>query len=143
MKSALLCLAFVLGLAACEDARSNDAPATNTAALSEGADDLAVIIRGGGQCGRNTCSAGTYCCNASCGTCAPFGSYCTQQICPDTELTDEPAPQADQAADDCAQDLLAAGGSCGGVTCPKGTWCCNASCGRCVPIGMQCTQEAC
>lgn len=33
--------------------------------------------------------------------------------------------------------------TCGGNVCGKGTWCCNASCGRCVPIGMQCTQEAC
>ncbi|MFT3921666.1 MAG: hypothetical protein QM778_03950 [Myxococcales bacterium] len=32
-------------------------------------------------CGDNTCSAGTYCCNESCGTCAPIGGACTQQIC--------------------------------------------------------------
>jgi len=35
-----------------------------------------------GICGDKICGKGTYCCNASCGTCAPIGSYCTQQICP-------------------------------------------------------------
>ena len=33
--------------------------------------------------------------------------------------------------------------SCGGTICGKGTYCCNASCGRCVPFGMSCTQESC
>ena len=32
-------------------------------------------------CGGNVCGPGTYCCNPSCGTCTPFGSYCTQQVC--------------------------------------------------------------
>jgi len=32
-------------------------------------------------CGDNTCGAGTYCCNASCGICAPKGGACTQQLC--------------------------------------------------------------
>lgn len=35
----------------------------------------------GGQCGDNVCGPGQYCCNASCGTCANFGDYCTQQVC--------------------------------------------------------------
>lgn len=33
--------------------------------------------------------------------------------------------------------------TCGGNTCGKGTYCCNASCGICVPKGMSCTQQAC
>lgn len=45
-----------------------------------------------------------------------------------------PAPQ---------DDAFAAGGSCGGVTCGKNQHCCNASCGWCVPIGMECPQIAC
>jgi hypothetical protein len=32
-------------------------------------------------CGNNECGAGTYCCNASCGICAPTGGFCTQQFC--------------------------------------------------------------
>jgi hypothetical protein len=40
-------------------------------------------------------------------------------------------------------DSFAAGGSCGGNTCGKNQHCCNASCGWCVPIGMECPQIAC
>ena len=32
-------------------------------------------------CGGNQCGPGSYCCNASCGTCAPKNGACTQQIC--------------------------------------------------------------
>jgi hypothetical protein len=32
-------------------------------------------------CGDNVCGKGTFCCNASCGTCAPIGGGCTQQVC--------------------------------------------------------------
>jgi hypothetical protein len=39
----------------------------------------------GGACGGKTCSAGTYCCNASCGTCAPKGGACLDVICPVAE----------------------------------------------------------
>jgi len=35
----------------------------------------------GTRCGSNTCGAGEFCCNASCGTCAPRGGSCTQQVC--------------------------------------------------------------
>jgi hypothetical protein len=40
-----------------------------------------VSDKGGQACGDNTCSAGTYCCNESCGICAPKGGACTQQFC--------------------------------------------------------------
>ena len=33
--------------------------------------------------------------------------------------------------------------TCGGRVCAKGTYCCNASCGICVPKGMSCTQQSC
>jgi hypothetical protein len=37
---------------------------------------------GGGQsCGSTTCGPKEYCCNASCGTCAPLGSTCPQIAC--------------------------------------------------------------
>jgi hypothetical protein len=32
-------------------------------------------------CGNTTCGEGTFCCNASCGICAPLGGFCTQQFC--------------------------------------------------------------
>lgn len=144
-----MCLAFVMCLVGCESARSEE-PATRgaTGAAVEETGALA-IWRGGGPCGKNTCGSGTFCCNASCGTCAPLGGACTQQICPQTDVAEQVAADEDEASKDeaCADgadgELLAAGGSCGGVTCGKGKWCCNASCARCVPIGMQCTQESC
>ena len=35
-------------------------------------------------CGDAVCGAGTYCCNASCSACAPFGASCTQEVCAPT-----------------------------------------------------------
>lgn len=32
-------------------------------------------------CGAAVCAAGSYCCNASCGICAPLGEGCTQDLC--------------------------------------------------------------
>lgn len=49
----------------------------------------------------------------------------------------------DVLADQADDEMVAAGGSCGGNTCGKGTFCCNASCGICAPKGGGCTQQAC
>jgi len=40
-------------------------------------------VRTGGKipCGKSFCGAGAYCCNKSCGICAPIGGFCTQQMC--------------------------------------------------------------
>ncbi len=35
----------------------------------------------GVACGTNTCAAGEYCCNESCGICAAPGGSCTMQLC--------------------------------------------------------------
>lgn len=35
----------------------------------------------GEQCGDSVCGAGMYCCNSSCGICAPDGGYCIQMAC--------------------------------------------------------------
>jgi hypothetical protein len=35
----------------------------------------------GSTCGMNTCPAGQFCCNASCGICAPMGGVCIQIAC--------------------------------------------------------------
>lgn len=48
---------------------------------------------------------------------------------------------SDQACN-CVPDPHA-GESCGAVTCPNGTECCNASCGICVEPGNFCTQQVC
>ncbi len=45
------------------------------------------------------------------------------------------------AEDRAALDLF--GQQCGAVVCTGATHCCNASCSKCVPFGMECTQEAC
>lgn len=91
---------------------------------------------GGGQCGNTVCGAGTYCCNASCGTCVALGDACLDVVC-------------DVAADDTvsasakAPEAAFIGESCGGVVCGKGTYCCNPSCGTCAPLGMGCSQQSC
>ena len=33
------------------------------------------------QCGTNVCGQGDYCCNESCGICAPEGGFCIQIAC--------------------------------------------------------------
>lgn len=33
------------------------------------------------------------------------------------------------------------GQQCGANVCGAGTFCCDSSCGTCLPLGMQCTQE--
>lgn len=35
-------------------------------------------------CGDSTCGSGEFCCNESCGICAPEGGFCTQQFCDTT-----------------------------------------------------------
>ena len=36
---------------------------------------------GGPSCGQNSCGAGSYSCNASCGICAHIGAVCIQEFC--------------------------------------------------------------
>ena len=36
---------------------------------------------GGVRCRENICGPGEYCCNESCGICAPIGGVCTQEFC--------------------------------------------------------------
>jgi len=94
-KRILISFLFLGGLAACEhdtaapasptacsadDYGSNTAPSSNPASDTDDADD-ADLMAIGGTCGGRTCGVGTYCCNASCGTCVPKGMSCTQQSC--------------------------------------------------------------
>jgi hypothetical protein len=77
-----------------------------------------IVVAVGEPCGAATCGHGEYCCNASCGICAPRGGVCTQQYC-------------------------SAGEVCGMTMCGADEFCCNASCGICAPLGGMCIQVAC
>lgn len=58
---------------------------------------------------------------------------------PAAALVDAPADPAADAIDDEGDSA----NTCGGKVCGKGTYCCNPSCGICVPKGMSCTQQSC
>jgi len=74
----------------------------------------------GEPCGGAVCGEGEFCCNESCGICAPIGGACTLQAC------DDPP-----------------GEPCNAVTCGAGEFCCNFSCSICAPVGGFCTAEFC
>jgi hypothetical protein len=100
---------------------AEDVP-TDSVVIIEGPVDGGVIIPEEAPvdlnvpCGGTYCTVGQYCCNESCGICAPIGGACTQEFCGET---------------------------CGPTTCGYGEVCCNASCGICVPPGYACAQAAC
>jgi hypothetical protein len=123
---------FLVAIAACT---TEAPPADDLAATTE---EIRGPIGGGGQCGTNSCGPGTFCCNSSCGVCAPIGGACLDVWCDPAEISLPPEE---------LDDLVIVGGiggqQCGYVTCGKGQHCCNASCSRCVPFGMECTQESC
>lgn len=87
----------------------------------------------GQPCGTNSCGAGEFCCNESCGICAPKGGSCTQQVCEPGSVGAVVAPTTEELA---AQP-------CGTNSCGTGTYCCNLSCGICAPKGDSCTQQYC
>jgi hypothetical protein len=88
--------------------------------LRRGAQAQETPLSGGEACGGVICGAGDYCCNESCGICAPLGGFCTAQFC--GEVPGEP---------------------CNQVTCGPGEFCCNWSCSTCAPAGGACTDQFC
>jgi hypothetical protein len=101
------------------------------------------IVIGGEQCGSKVCTGKTFCCNASCGICAPIGGGCTQQAClvdEDSDIASSDDLLSTPAAD---SEVFIGPQQCGKVTCTGGTRCCNASCGTCVLPGHECTQQVC
>ncbi len=72
----------------------------------------------GEACGSNVCSATEFCCNPSCGICAPHGGACIEIAC---------APQC--AHDECAvgQALSANCSPCADQVCATDPYCCNTS----------------
>lgn len=91
------------------------------------------------SCGGSTCGAGQYCCNPSCGICAPLGGSCTQQVCASACSSDADCASSES----CVNGQCVSGQPCGNNVCPAGELCCNASCGMCAPPGVACTQQAC
>jgi hypothetical protein len=74
----------------------------------------------GQKCGWNTCSSSEFCCNESCGYCAPLdplGGGCTEEFCLPIE--------------------------CGPTKCAGGQQCCSTQCGTCRPKGTLCPMPLC
>lgn len=78
---------------------------------------------GGERCGRVTCSPGTVCCNATCGTCTPPGAGCAAIVCePDCSAMEAWGEGACEAiigvvwnGSSCAE---ISGCGCSGTDCP-------------------------
>jgi len=132
MKTQLMMVALAGLLVACGGAVQQEewAPASVEEALSIG----------GEQCGANVCGIGSYCCNSSCGTCAPKGAGCLDVMCDvstGVDVTAEAKPEPSASAS------IGTGGACGGNYCGKGYFCCNPGCGVCAPEGGGCPDVMC
>jgi hypothetical protein len=60
-------------------------------------------------CGSNTCGVGEFCCNPSCGICAPLDGVCTQQACESTCSPESCGPQPGIPNHDCPDGVTVAG----------------------------------
>lgn len=130
MKMRLMMVALVSLVAACGGSvQQEPAPASVEEALE----------LGGTACGPNVCGTGTYCCNASCGVCAPKGGACLDVMC---EVSAQPEVQA-EAKQEAAAISMGTGGPCGTNYCGKGYFCCNPGCGVCAPEGGGCPDVMC
>lgn len=112
-----------------------DAPA-DCVAPTPAAGDQEPLFLAGEICGSKICGKGTYCCNASCSRCVPFGMSCTQEACNATE-----ALESDRL--DLGHGGVHFDQPCGDTVCTGGNFCCNASCSICAPRGGHCTQQIC
>ncbi|MCY1073252.1 hypothetical protein [Archangium lansingense] len=131
MKMQLVVVALVSLVAACGGSTQQEqAPASVEEALAIG----------GISCGANVCGAGTYCCNASCGTCAPKGNACLDVMC---EVSAQPEAQVEAKQEAPAAISIGSGGPCGTNYCGKGYFCCNPGCGVCAPTGGGCPDVMC
>jgi hypothetical protein len=97
----------------------------------------------GTACGPNVCGQGEYCCNESCGLCAPFGTTCPQDSCsqcgdPSTGMNVCPPDQQCDASGQCVP--LCPDEACGPVPPTLPPWTCEDGSvggwtGNCVPVG--------
>lgn len=92
-------------------------------------------------CGENTCGADAYCCNESCGICAPHGAGCTAQECPAGCGPNNPCPTGFECKND--GSCLEIRTPCGQNECGAGESCCNESCGLCAGPAGTCPAIAC
>lgn len=86
---------LVLFLVACGGATQGNEQSEESSAEARACVQTALCIQGyvwsqktcscvpdkGPKCGTKTCGAHEYCCNSSCGICAPLGSACIQIAC--------------------------------------------------------------
>jgi hypothetical protein len=123
---------------------SHGCVAQDTSAVETSAVDSEILIGGGGgQCGNKVCSGKTFCCNASCGICAPLGGGCTQQVCLTAEDSEAAAADDLVSRSEVDSEVVIGPSQCGNTTCAPGTRCCNPSCGTCVRPGDRCTDQIC
>jgi len=73
------------------------------------------VQQGGGTCGNSVCGSGEFCCNPSCGICAPFGGACTEQAC-------HPCGHSEC---DAGASLESSCSSCATKVCNADPFCCN------------------
>jgi hypothetical protein len=99
-----------------------------------------ALLIGGTQCGANVCGTGSYCCNSSCGTCAPKGAGCPDVMC---EVDTGAGVKAEAKAEPSVDTSIVSGGACGTNYCGKGYFCCNPGCGVCAPTGGGCPDVMC
>ena len=114
------------------------------------------------KCGTNTCGAGEYCCNESCGTCSKMGEGCTKKFCLPPGYcqadSDCPVPPCARPIDGitsycpipkCIKNQCTyqtpQPTKCGKVTCSADEYCCNESCGICINkmMGRPCNIDTC
>jgi hypothetical protein len=76
--------------AACSTTRQKDPPHQDAVAPRTMQPHITPLAEAthGVTCGQNRCAAGEFCCNESCGICAPQGGFCTQQICTEPAAPD-------------------------------------------------------
>jgi len=100
-----------------------------------------ALAIGGSTCGANVCGVGSYCCNSSCGICAPKGGACPDVMC---EVSAQPEVEAQVQQEAPSADIaIGSGGPCGTNYCGKGYFCCNPGCGVCAPQGGGCPDVMC
>lgn len=76
-----IALSFEDTLAPVEEAAAEVVPEPEAPLFVPEAEDKQIL---GGTCGDNVCGQGEFCCNPSCGVCAPIGGYCLDIYCPPT-----------------------------------------------------------
>ena len=127
-----------------------------------GVDGSVVDDGGGGEvCGDNVCRAGEYCCNASCGFCAPEGEGCITIACPPEPVVCN-GVVCDEGVLECCPGCELGESSCGapgggcppqrceeicedGTVCGPDEDCCPGCYGEsfCVERGSGCPEIAC